>query len=247
VTESGLNHFIDIHSHILPAVDDGSVSLMQTRNMLKIAYEEGIHYIIATPHYGVGCRNPEKEELKKKLDLVQQEAGKIDPSYRVELGNELYYSEDIIEHLRKEKAFTLAGTRYVLVEFAKEDDYLTIKTGIHRLLIYGYLPILAHVESYESLYQNYEGIYDIIRLGGYMQMNIGSLTETRPNKRTVFCRKLLEYELIHILGTDSHSDYLHRAPRMREGITYLRKKYGEELLNRILLENTGKLLKNQYI
>lgn len=247
VSENGLNQWIDIHSHILPAVDDGSVSLMQTRNMLQIAYDEGIHFIIATPHYGVGCRNPDKEELKKKLDLVQQEAGKIDPSYRVELGNELYYSEDIIEHLRKKEAFTLAGTRYVLVKFSGEDDYATIKTGLHRLLIYGYLPILAQVEKYECLYQNFEGIYNIIRLGGYMQMNIGSLTESRHNKRTAFCKKLIEYELVHILGTDSHSDSSPRAPRMQEGILFLRRKYGESLVKKILIENTDKLLKNEYI
>lgn len=247
MAKDGLNHWIDIHSHILPAVDDGSVSLIQTRNMLRIAYEEGIHYIIATPHYGAGCRNPDKEEIKKKLELVQQEAGKIDPSFRVEIGNELYYSEDIIEHLRKEKAFTLAGTRYVLVKFAKTDDYETIKTGIHRLLIYGYLPILAHVEKYDSLYQDFEGIYNIIRLGGYMQMNTTSLMGNYLDKHTFYCRQLMEYGLVHVLGTDSHSDYSLRAPRMKDGISLIRKKFGEDLVNKIMLENTGKLLKNQYI
>ncbi len=241
-----MNHWVDIHSHILPAVDDGSVSMKQTRNMLRIAYEEGINYIIATPHYGVGCRNPDQEELLDKLELVRQEAKQIDETFRIELGNELYFSDDIIEHLRKKKALTLAGTRYILVEFASCEDYGIMKTGLHRLLIYGYLPILAHVERYECLYQNYEGIYDMIRLGVYMQMNISSIIGRSSDRKVAYCRKLIDYELIHILSTDSHSDY-NRAPRMKEGLSILQKKYSECVTNKLLVENTLKLLNNQYI
>ncbi|WFR57872.1 hypothetical protein QA584_01975 [Anaerocolumna sp. AGMB13025] len=241
-----MNQWIDIHCHILPAVDNGSVNMKQTKNMLKIAHEEGIHSIIATPHYGVGCRNPDQEELKRKLELVREEAKQIDESFCIELGNELYFSDDIIEHLRKKKALTLAGTRYILVEFASDEAYNTIKTGLHRLLIYGYLPVLAHVENYECLYQNYEGIYDMIRLGVYMQMNISSITGGYANRRAGHCRKLIEYELVHILGTDAHSDYV-RAPRIMEGIEVIRKKYGADLIQKLLTENTNKLLQNQYI
>lgn len=239
-------NWIDIHSHILPAVDDGSVNMKQTRNMLQIAHEEGINYIIATPHYGVGCRNPDQEELQNKLELVRLEAKQIDETFQIDLGNELYFSDDIIEHLRKKKALTLAGTRYILVEFASCEDYTIMKTGLHRLLIYGYLPILAHVERYECLYQNYEGIYEMIRLGVYMQMNIASIVGRITDRRVTYCRKLIEYELIHILSTDAHSDYS-RAPRIKEGLSIIKKKYSDYVVNKLLVENTLKLLNNQYI
>ncbi len=241
-----MNQWIDIHSHILPAVDDGSVSMAQTRKMLEIAYEEGITSIIATPHYGAGCRNPGQDELLGKLELVRQEAGKIDGSYHIELGNELYYSDDIIEHLRKKMALTLAGTRYVLVEFASGDSYRTIRTGLHRLLINGYLPILAHVERYECLYKNYEGINEMIELGAYMQMNISSVMGGMQTHSRGFCRRLMEYGLIHLIGTDSHSDN-GRAPRMLDGIRYIRKKFGDEAVRQLLVDNTARLLGNQYI
>ncbi len=241
-----MNQWIDIHSHILPAVDNGSVSMSQTKNMLKIAYEEGISHIVATPHYGVGCRNPDFQELENKLELVRREAEQIDKNFRVDLGNEVYFSDDIIEHLRKKKALTLAGTRYILVEFASCEDYRIIKTGLHRLLIYGYLPVLAHVEQYEALYQNYEGIYDMIRLGAYMQMNISSIIGKSTDRRVTHCKKLMEYDLIHILGTDAHSDY-GRTPRLKEGLSVIKKKFGDSLVNKLLLDNTRKLLNNQYI
>lgn len=239
-----LIHWIDIHNHILPAVDDGAVSLQQAKRMLQIAFEEGIHLIIATPHYGAGCINMEKEILFRKLELVQKEAELIHPDFQIEIGNELFYSEDITEHLRKKKAMTLAGTRYVLVEFARSDDFQTIRSGLHRLLIYGYLPVLAHVERYECLFENYEGIYDLIQLGAYMQMNISGILP--ENHSANFCRHLLEYELIHLLGTDSHSDSV-RAPKISESYNSIRKRFGERIMYKLMFENAVKLLKNQYI
>lgn len=237
---------IDIHSHILPAVDDGSVNLKQSKNMLKIAHEEGIQYIIATPHYGAGCVNPNQEELQKKLELVRKEAKKIDKNFRIELGNELFFSDDILVHLRKKKALTLAGTRYVLVEFATSETYEDLKVGLHRLLIQGYLPILAHVERYECLYENYEGIEYLINLGAYMQLNIISVLGKGREKQVAFSRKLLDYGMIHFLGTDSHSDS-GRAPMIKEAQAYLYKRYGVEVIDTLLYENAGRLLNNEYI
>lgn len=241
-----MNQWIDVHNHLLPCVDDGSVSMQQTKNMLNIAYSQGINHIIATPHYGVGCRNPGQDELLKKLELVRIEAKKIHDNFHIELGNELFFSDDIIEHLRKKKALTLAGTRYVLVEFATWDDYQTIRVGLHRLLINGYFPILAHVERYESLFEDYDKIFDLTELGAYMQLNISSILSKLPKQRKKFCKRLIEYGLIHFIGTDSHSDN-GRAPFMLEGVGYISKKYGEEVVEQILQRNTAKLLKNQYI
>jgi protein-tyrosine phosphatase len=237
---------VDSHSHILPGVDDGSKNMEQTIQMLQIAYKEGIDCIIATPHYKVNHQNPDMEELMGKLLLVRDEAKKINEKFDIKLGNEIYYSNTIFEHLNEGKALTLADTRYVLVEFSTTESYQNIKQGLHQLLMNGYLPILAHVERYECLYQNYEGIYKMIGMGAYMQMNISSITGKLLSKRTRFCRKLIRYGLIHLLATDAHSDS-ERSPTMRKGINILQKKIKKPAVNRILLENPAKLLENKYI
>lgn len=241
-----MNQWFDIHSHILPGVDDGSVSMEQTRKMLKIAFNEGIGNLFATPHYGVGCVNKGLEELKEKYEIVNNAAKEIDADFQIILGNELYYSEDIIRHLRENKALTLGGTRYVLVEFRDNESFKNIKTGIHRLLIYGYLPILSHVETYSSLMDNYENIQKLVDLGAYMQMNTSSITEGIRSESRKRCKKLIKYNLVHFLGTNSHSDYK-RTPCMRKGVNYLYRKYGKEMINRLLIENPKTLLRNEYI
>jgi protein-tyrosine phosphatase len=111
--------------------------------------------------------------------------------------------------------------------------------------MYGYLPVLAHVERYECLFRNYEGIYGMIQLGAYMQMNISSINN-RINRNSRFCIKLIENGLVHLLGTDSHSDN-GRTPEMRKGVELLQRKYGNELVDQLLINNTRKLLKNEYI
>lgn len=238
--------WIDIHSHILPCVDDGSVSLKQSRKMLEIAYKEGITTMFATPHYSVGCVNMEIGEIKKKHNLVSNIAKDIDPNFKVFLGNELYYSEDIIRHLRQGKALSLNETRYVLVEFPSMESFDNIKAGLHRLLVYGYLPIIAHIERYSCLMDNLENIQSLIDLGVYTQINISTALGNLGKSQRRFCKDLIEYDMLHFLGTNCHNDY-RRAPYMKKGIVYLKRRFGDQLINRLLIDNPQTLLNNEYI
>lgn len=240
-----MERLIDIHCHILPAVDNGSVSMDQTRRMLTNAHEEGITYIIATPHYGAGCINSRSSELEEKLHQVQKAAKEIDSEFQVELGNELFYSQDIAQHLRKGMARTLAGTRYCLVKFLEDEEYSFLKSGLHSLLIQGYYPVLAQVESYRCLYENYDNIAALINLGVYMQMNCRSLTGSVLNPNVRFARRLMEYDMVHLLGTGYSSD-AQKSPGLKGGLSFISRYYGEERKNN-LLENTGKLLLNEKI
>ncbi len=237
---------IDIHNHILYGVDDGSMSLLQTKNMLKIAFSQGVRRIIATPHYGVGCVNPSIHELHKKLDVVREEAKKISGNFFIELGNEVYYSDDLIEDLRKNKALTLAGTRYVLVSFSSSIEYKMLKIGLHRLLIHGYYPILSQVEKYDCLYLNYSDIYELIQLGVCMQMNSASVLGNVFSKSANYCKQLIGNELVHFIATDSHSDTL-RVPTMKESYEIISRKFAPHITKQIFYENGEKLLNNEYI
>lgn len=240
------NFYIDVHAHILPGVDDGSGSMEETIQMLQIALDQGIRTIIATPHYITGGKNASVEQLKMVCAQVREEAEKLDKEFKILLGNELYYSEAIIEDLKSQKALTLADSKYVLVEFSVRDSYERIYKGLKDLLYSGYAPILAHVERYHCLNKKMELINDLSRLGCYIQMNSDSLVGGIFNSEANFNRKLLNNGLIHLIGSDCHSSEI-RKPKMKDTVMILRKKCDEGLIHKIFLENPVNILKNTYI
>ncbi|MHB8130881.1 MAG: CpsB/CapC family capsule biosynthesis tyrosine phosphatase [Mobilitalea sp.] len=239
-------NYIDIHTHILPGVDDGSGSMEETIRMLQIASEQQITTIIATPHYLSGLKNASVEHLKQLRDQVQAEAYKINKEFKILLGNELFYSESILSALKSKEALTLAGSRYILVEFPVKEVYKTIFRGLGELVRHGYLPILAHVERYHCLNKKADLIGELVELGCYIQMNSSSLIGGIFNSEASWNRKLLTQGLVHFVGSDCHDQKV-RVPSMKMAAQLLQKKYDQKLINQIFIENPLKILANTYI
>jgi len=238
--------FVDLHTHILPGVDDGARNLEETIRMLRIAYQEGIRTVIATPHFVAGAKNVPVDRLRLLCDQVQQEAQKIDPNMRILLGNEIYYSESVLEALQLGTALSLAGSRYVLIEFYPKETFKNIFQGLGGLVRAGYLPILAHMERYQCLYKKEDSVIELINLGCYLQMNSNSLIGSILDTEAKYHRKLVAQGLIHFLGSDCHDDK-ERIPSMLKAKLQLQKKCEEDLLNRIFYEHPFKVLENTYI
>ena len=109
---------MDIHTHIVPGIDDGASSMEEALKMASMAYDEGIRVIVATPHYGL--RNPgyDRDKSVKACHQLREKVMKIHSDMKVYTGNEIYYSPGIVEDLDKKKALTIGGTSYVLIEFS---------------------------------------------------------------------------------------------------------------------------------
>ena len=157
---------MDIHSHILPEIDDGSASWEETLEMLELAYNEDVHIIVATPHYGL--YNP-GFNIKEARQLVAEMNHRIEDlpfKINVFLGNELYYVPGIVRDVVDGKVSTMAGSSYVLVEFSESVEYDTVKSAVDEFTRAGYRPILAHVERYRNILdKNLENIQELRRKG----------------------------------------------------------------------------------
>ncbi len=238
-------NYFDIHSHILPGVDDGSPNMDTTLQMLRQAMEQNISTMIATPHYRAGGENTPVSELMRIRDQVQVEAQKMNQDFQLLLGNELLYSESILDALKSGDALTLAGSRYVLVEFGYNEDYKNIYNGLGNLVNAGYLPILAHIERYKCLHRKIELLEELVELGCCLQMNSNSLlgnifTDAGYNRQLVYRR------LIQFIGSDCHDSEV-RVPRMEAVAEIFRKKRKIRLIHLLLRENPSKILENSYL
>lgn len=234
---------IDIHSHILPGLDDGARDMEQTKNMLKIAEEEGIRFIIATPHYHEGVSTNSIETLNESYKKVQQVLSDMNSPIEIHLGTEIYYSHESVHLLKERYIPTMAGSRYVLVEFSPRADYRYIKNGIQDFLWEGYSPILAHTERYENLVLKMDYVEELIEMGAYVQVNAASIAGDNGRMHEKLSKKLLKKGLVHFVSTDSHSERS-RSPKLEKCVNYITKKYGTDYVSELLIENPQKVLKN---
>lgn len=235
---------IEIHCHILPGLDDGPKSMDDSLKMLRLARRQGIQKLIATPHYSYEFpgEDPKKiillcRELEKK---ARQE---IDDEIRIYPGQEIFYSQDIVEKLNQGKLLTIAGTAYVLLEFFPGTPYSVIYSAIRELIMAQYLPVLAHVERYEVL-RNPRRVEELIQAGVYLQMNYRRIGGRWYDRTTRWCRKMLKQEQIHFMSTDMHNTG-NRKPDTGDAECWMKKHLDNGYRKKICYENAVHMLKNR--
>lgn len=238
--------FIDLHSHILPALDDGARDLSKTREMLQIAYEEGIREIIATPHFFASRKSASVGQIKETIARVEEEMRDWGFSIKLCSGNEIYYRSEVAELLEEGQICTLADSRYVLVEFDPMTDYSYLRDGILKLDSYGYIPILAHTERYECLFRKKERLQRVKDHGGLIQVNTSSFQGGMFDEMAQRARYIMKNGLLDFVGTDAHSTGK-RSPRIKETADYLYRKLGRIEAEKILFKNPRAILWNQSI
>jgi protein-tyrosine phosphatase len=187
---------VDIHSHILPNVDDGSKSLDMTRNILQQYVQQGITKVICTPHQNRDCHRAEvlKQGFQKLVEEVR------DIPIQLFLGAEIYYYSDILRDLKNGSLLTLNQTPYVLVEFSTSNP-TEIADIIYELKIAGYMPIVAHIERY--FYLTKQDYFAIKENGGLIQVNASAI-EHKHFFKTV--KYLLKNDLVDFIASDCHND-----------------------------------------
>lgn len=236
--------YYDIHTHLIPYVDDGAKDVETTRKMLRIAYEDGIRTIIATPHFIVG-RSCKKEKLLERFQILVEEANKISSEFKIYLGNELYYSSGIVEQLQSGEAFTMADSKYILVEFSVAETFRKMKEGIQDLMMSGYRPILAHIERYQCL-RELDNVRELAEAGCYLQVNASSFLGNIFDKRARYCKKLITSGYVHLVGSDCHN-IDERKPMISKSYQYLSKFMNRDTLDEIFYHNPQKIIENKYI
>lgn len=225
--------FTDIHSHIMPGVDDGSRSFEESILMLKMAKEENIRKIILTPHQKPDRSCVSAEGIRKRIKALQDELDCLHVPIRLYTGSELLYSHDLAERLENGRVYTMAGSHYVLVEFMPDENWPYIRDGLYGLICRGYRPIVAHVERYVQVMQELDRVSELIDMGCYIQVNAGSLTGDWGFGIKHSTRRLIKRRLVHFIGTDAHRSEGKRAPRLRKCAEWIRRmdvEYADELL-----------------
>ena len=195
----------DIHTHIIPCVDDGSPNLETSINMIKHEIEIGVDTIICTPHHIYHRYEKTVEEIKKQFELLKSEVEKLNLPVKLYLGQEICYThrEDIIKMLKDGKLLTLNNTNRILLEFSFTREPEDVLDVIYNFSINGYEVIIAHVERYE--WMTIDKVKELKMEGALIQINSNSYLGLTTWKEKRMTRKLIKLGLVDYIASDTHS------------------------------------------
>lgn len=239
-----MDNYVDIHSHILYGIDDGSKSLEESKEIIKQHIEMGFKDIVVTPHYIENSdyitNNEEKEKILKTL---KKEFNDIN----LYLGNEVFINNNIEELLNNNEISTINGSKYLLIELPLHNKIKNATDIIYELRIKGIIPIIAHPERYEFVQKNPDSVDELIEEGAILQSNYGSIIGVYGEHAKKTMKKLLKKNVISVLATDIHFPnnkiYLN-MDTIRKKLT---KIISEEKLKELTILNPKKIINNEDI
>ena len=227
---------VDMHCHVLPAVDDGSQNMEQTIEMLRIASEEGISAMIVTPHYKDGRHNASVQTILSRIAQVQEEVVRQGIFVDLYPGNEIFYFHGVEDMLDKGHILTLNNTDRVLIEFSPSSDYTYIRNALDGIRASGYVPIIAHIERYECMLRDMTRVKELKNMDIEVQVNVSSAAGKLGSRVQKYIYEMLKGRYVDYMGTDAH-DSENRIPEFQECYRKLEKKFDSDYINALFYEN----------
>ena len=193
--------FVDIHSHVLPGIDDGAKDIEESLSLVCQMKDMGFSKIIGTPHTYQGLYDNTNETIKDSFDSLKI---KIKEDIEISYGSEYMMDGSLLKRIKEKSILTLKDN-YVLVEMSFISAPNILFDIIFELKTNGYLPVLAHPERYTFLFNNFKEYYKLKKFGCFFQLNLLSVTDYYGQIFSEISNKLLNLELIDFVGSDIHN------------------------------------------
>jgi protein-tyrosine phosphatase len=235
---------IDIHLHPLPFLDDGAADWDESLEMAVDAVQDGVEAWIATPHW-TGKQGERDKVTAIAAELVERLERQL-VRLRVHVGQEVILTADLVEALAEGRAFTLAGTRYVLLETAQFERGAYVESALFKLQSNGYRVILAHPERLPSWQTDQRELRELVYRGCYLQVNAGSLAGSFGSAAQRTAERLLQLGWVSFLASDGHSPD-HRPPLLSKARDRAAQIIGEEAVEKLVHDNPRRLLAGEYL
>ncbi|WPZ18255.1 CpsB/CapC family capsule biosynthesis tyrosine phosphatase [Geobacillus subterraneus] len=236
---------IDIHTHILPGIDDGAATVEDAIAMAQAAVKEGITTIIATPHHQNGNYDNPKPSILALAAELNDELKRRDIALTVLPGQEVRLHGDLLDGLARHEVMTLADTPYILIEFPPDHVPKYAEQLLFDVQLKGLMPIIAHPERNAEIIENPERLYQLVKRGAFAQLTASSVTGQFGKKIKTFSFQLIEANLAHFIASDAHNIKT-RPFRLRQAYDAIRNEYGANMVY-YFQENAELLIRGQAV
>ncbi|MGC9932356.1 tyrosine-protein phosphatase [Priestia aryabhattai] len=234
---------IDIHSHILPGIDDGALNMEEAVSMARIAVDEGIKKVIATPHHQNGKFFNNKQYILKKVkefnDVLQSENIPLE----ILPGQEIRIYGSLLDDFEKGDILTLNHTNYLFVELPSGHVPRYTEQLLFEIQLKGMTPIIVHPERNAEMLKNPDKLLNLVKKGALTQLTAGSVTGNFGKKVQKFSMQLIESNSTHFIASDAHNTTT-RSFHMRQSISKVYKEFGSQVVY-YFQENAELLMRDQ--
>lgn len=256
----GTVKMIDLHSHILPNLDDGPQTMEDSLQMCRIGYQDGIQTIVATPHILPGIYKNNRPTILSKLQQLNIALLKFgvknldsmtqlpnDSITKLEIlpGADVHFSSDMLQRYEEGEIVTVNDQgRYLMIEFAFQGIPYQAEEVLFQLLTKGIIPIISHPERNMEIGERPKRYYGMIRMGCLGQVTAMSLTGDFGSGVRRIAEKLLSKRLIHIIASDAHSPD-GRPPILSSAVKAAEKIAGKKEAQRMVTEYPQAILEGR--
>lgn len=234
---------IDMHSHVIPTIDDGSRSVQETYNMINEAKEAGFTDIMLTSHFLLNNYEPSIEELILWKNKLQEILDNNNIGITLHSGMEIYISDNLETLIKEKRVLTLNGSKYILIELPLSTTVNYLDYILYYLESISIKPIIAHPERYKCVQDNPDIVQNYINRGALLQCNYASILELYGKNAKKTVKTLLKRNQVHFLGSDCHRERT-IYPSIPEAVKKIKKIIGDEKFYTISTKNPQKVLNN---
>lgn len=225
---------IDLHTHILPGVDDGSPDLATSLEMARMAVGDGIQVMACTPHFMPGMYDNQADDIRRRVADFAQRLGDANIPLQVVVGADAHIRPDFLECLRDGRTLRLNDSRYVLFEPPHNIAPKRLEDLLFNIVASGFVPVLTHPERLKWIENQFSIFENLSRIGVWMQITAGSLTGRFGARPKYWAEKMLAQGMVHILASDAHNTKS-RPPLMSEALAIAQSEVGLDEANNLVL------------
>lgn len=230
---------IDLHSHILPGLDDGARNLEEAMEMARLAVESGVTAMAATPH----CTDRNARRVRAATLMLRDALQEAGIPLRLYMGMEIFGTPQTAALLREKKLFTINNSRYPLVEFSFPSGGKVQTQILQDMIRAGYRPLVAHPERYDSVRNDPELVNLWKKMGCLLQVNRGSLLGRFGSEPRQMALELVNRGFAAVVASDAHHHDM-RTPWMQDVYKLLSREVSPLAADYLLLHNPRSILKN---
>ena len=227
---------IDIHCHILPAVDDGADDMAETVEMCRLSLEEGVTGVFATPHLFNGMFATERDSILAAYDKVTSTLTAQSIPLKLYVGSDLHLTPETLDQLKNGDALTLNGGRYFLLEPSFRLLPPNLSETVFAILSEGFVPIITHPERNDQFLRREGRLLELLNLGALCQITAMSLTGEFGEACQSFSRRLMEAGAVHFIASDAHSAGW-RRPGMEAAREMAEESIGTDAARKLVLDH----------